>query len=148
MYNHISKTPTNNIVIGIFDFDSTGVSEIITLKKLFDKLDSNSEKFLLYKHKVKHNVFVMTLVTPNHRTNFTHKTQKDYCYLSTELLLLDSDIPNANRQYPTLFDRTVYTFSGNKVNFALAIESKKATTNFDGFKPTFEIIDRIIKTGS
>jgi hypothetical protein len=34
------------------------------------------------------------------------------------------------------------------VNFALAIESKKATTNFDGFKPTFEIIDRIIKTGS
>lgn len=148
MHNHISKTPTNNKVIGIFDFDSTGVCEIIALKKLFDKLDTNSEKFLLYRHKVKQNVFVMTLVTPNHRTNFTHKTQKDYCYLSTELLLLDSDIPNANRQYPTLFDRTVYTFSGNKENFASAIETKKTTTNFDGFKPTFEVIDRIIKTGS
>jgi len=148
MHNHISKTPTNNKVIGIFDFDSTGMSEIIALKRLFDKLDKNSEKFLLYRHKVKPNVFVMTLVTPNHRKQFTHKEQKDYCYLSTELLLLDSDIPNTNRKYPTLFDRTVYTFSGNKEIFASAIETKKTTTNFDGFKPTFEIIDRIIRTGS
>jgi hypothetical protein len=33
------------------------------------------------------------------------------------------------------------------VNFALSIETNKATTNFVGFKPTFEIIDRIITTG-
>jgi AAA15 family ATPase/GTPase len=147
MCNHISKTPTKNKVIGIFDFDSTGVSEIVALKNYFDKLDSNSEMFLLYRHKIKRNVFVMTLVTPNHRIKFIHKTQKDYCFLSTELLFLDDDIPSNNRKYPTLFDDSVYTFSGTRVNFALSIETNKATTNFVGFKPTFEIIDRIITTG-
>ena len=147
MCNHVSKTPTNNKVIGIFDFDSTGVSEIVALKNYFDKLDSNSEMFLLYRHKIKRNVFVMTLVTPNHRTNFTHKTQKDYCFLSTELLFLDADIPIPNRKYPTLFDKSVYTFLGNREKFVLSIETNKKTTNFIGFKPTFDIIDRIITTG-
>lgn len=148
MHNHISKTPTNNKVIGIFDFDSTGVSEIFALKKLFEKLDTISEQFLLYRHKTKLNVFVMSLVTPSHRTKFTHKTVKDYCHLSTELLLFDKDIPNANRQYPTLFDNTVYSFTGNKESFASLIETNKSTTNFDGFKPTFELIDRIRRNDS
>lgn len=145
MYNHISKTPINNTVIGIFDFDSTGVAEITTLKKQFDKQDVDSESFLLLRHKVKQNVFVMTLVTPNHRTDFTRKNQKDYCYLSTELLLQDVVIPNANRRFPTLYDNTVYTFTGNKENFADSIEAKNETINFEGFKPTFELIERIVR---
>jgi hypothetical protein len=148
MYNHVSKTPINNKVIGIFDYDSTGFREIIALRKIFDKLDVNSDKFLLYRHRIKLNVFVMSLVTPSHRANFTHKTEKDYCYLSTELLFLDTDIPSSNRQYPTPFDQTVYSFSGNKESFASIIEKNKATTNFDGFKPTFEIIERTIRVGS
>ena len=145
MYNHITKTPTNNKVIGIFDYDTMGYNEITALKGVFIKIDTASDNFLLYKHKTKNNVFVMTLVTPSHRLKFTHKTKKEYCYLSSELLLEDSIINDVNRQYPTLFDKTVYSFVGNKDSFANDIETKKATINFDGFKPTFDLIEKITK---
>lgn len=146
MFNHISKTPINNKVIGIFDFDTTGVNEILALKKLFNKKDTNSDYYHLYQHKTKDNVFVMTLVTPSHRSNFTNKIHKDYCYLSTELLLQDKDLPSNNKQYPTLFDKTVFSFSGNKDNFASNIEIKFEEINFDGFTPTFELINNILNS--
>jgi len=148
MYNHISKTPTNNKVIGIFDYDTMGFNEIISLKKVFNRLDIASDNFLLFQHKTKQNVYVMSLVTPNHRLDFTHKTKAEYCYLSTELLLQDLVIPLPNRHFLTLFDQRVFSFSGDKNSFADKIEKIKATVDFNGFKPTLEIIDRIIKTGS
>ena len=145
MYNHISKTPIENIVIGIFDYDTTGFSEIAALDKQFNRLDNLTDKFLLYRHKAKSNVFVMTLVTPAHRDEFTHKTKKEHCYLSTELLLDDTVIPKANKQYPTLFDTTVYCFTGDKNSFASKIELEKFSVSFDGFEPTFDLINRIVK---
>ena len=148
MYNHISKTPTNNIVIGIFDFDTTGFNEITGLNKIFTKLDSGNDNFLLYRHMMKNNVFVMTIATPSHRNNFTHKKQRDYCYLSTELLLDDNLIPADNRQYPTLFDHTVFSFKGDKERFASLVDSNKENVVFEGFRPTFDLIYKLISTNN
>lgn len=148
MFNHISKTPTNNFIIGVFDYDKTGVDEINALKKVFNKIDIATEAYLLYQHKSKPKVFVITLVTPAHRINFTHKTKPEYCYMSTELLLEDKEIHNSNRQYPSLFDQTVFGFSGNKNAFAEKITNNSTNINFEGFRPTFERIEKIIQTGS
>lgn len=148
MYNHISKTPINNTVIGIFDHDKTGVDEIKALNKAFTKISTNSDNFHLFRHKIKNNVFVITIVTPAHRIDFTHSTKPEYCYLSTELLFLNTEIHNNNRLYPTLFDKTVFSFTGDKTGFVETIKSNKANIDFNGFKPTFELIDRIIKTGT
>ena len=90
LYQHITKTPTNNIVIGIFDFDKTGVDEIKLLKKSFDQISTVTDYYFLFKHKSKKNVFAITLVTPTHRKNFTHSSKSEYCYLTSELLLMDS----------------------------------------------------------
>lgn len=144
MHNHISKTPTNNTVIGIFDYDTTGFNEIVSLKRQFNKIDLPNDKFLLYKHKAKNNVFVMTLVTPQHRENFTHKSTKEYCHLTTELLLEDSSILPLNRQYPSQFDTTVFGFKGDKSYFVTTIENNKKNIIFEGFRPTFELIRKII----
>jgi AAA15 family ATPase/GTPase len=148
MFNHISKTPTNNFIIGVFDYDKTGVNEINALKKVFNKIDIATESYLLYQHKTKPKVFVMTLVTPLHRKNFTHKTKSEYCYMSTELLLEDKEIHNSNRQYPSLFDQTVFGFSGSKNAFAAKIKNNSTNVNFEGFRPTFERIEKIIQTAS
>lgn len=144
LYNHISKIPTDNKVIGIFDFDKTGVDEIAALKKAYKQLDTISDNYFLFQHKTKNNVFAMTIVVPSHRTQFIHKPKSDYCYLSSELLLDDSVIGNENRQFPSLFDRTVFMFTGNKFSFANYITKNKSSTDFSGFEPTFKLIDKII----
>lgn len=144
MYNHISKTPTTNKVIGIFDYDKMGFDEIKALAKTFMKLDIPTDQFILYRHKTKSNVFVMTLVTPAHRNDFTHKTKSEYCYLSTELLLDDSAIFTVNKQYPTLFDKSVFSFTGDKNSFSKHIEENKSSIDFSGFKPTLDLLDSII----
>ncbi|MER0169754.1 MAG: hypothetical protein DU489_03945 [Nitrosomonas sp.] len=148
MLNHISKTPTNNTVIGIFDYDTTGFNEIAALRKQFNQKDKEIDKFLLYQHNTKKNIFVMTLVTPFHRDKFTNKTKADYCFLSTELLLEDKVIPVANKKFPTPFDETVFSFTGDKTSFANEIESKKNDVNFDGFRPTLELIKEIVGKAS
>ncbi len=145
MYNHISKTHTNNPIIGIFDFDKGGFDEIKALAKQFVRVDKTIDKFLLYQHRTKKNVFVLTLVTPPHRDNFTDKNIAEYCYLSTELLLEDQVIPVANRHFPTRFETSVFSFTGNKNLFANEIESKKTDLDFEGFRPTFELINKIVK---
>jgi AAA15 family ATPase/GTPase len=144
LFNHITKTPMNNKVIGIFDFDKTGVDEIKALKKAFNQIDSANDNFFLFQHKTKSNVYAMTIVAPSYRLNFIHKPKSDYCYLTSELLLQDTAIPNANKQYPTLFDKTVFMFSGDKVAFANSIELNKGSVDFTGFVPTFDLINRII----
>lgn len=86
----------------------------------------------------------MTLVTPEHRKVFFSKKYPQYCYITTELLLDDMVISNDNRKYPTLFDKTVFSFQGNKNAFAERIELNKETIDFKGFKPTFDLISKII----
>jgi hypothetical protein len=144
LFNHISKTPTINKVIGIFDFDKTGVDEIKALKKAFNQFDLINDMFFLFQHKTKLNIYAITIVAPSHRSDFIHKPKSDYCYLSSELLLQDSAIPNLNKQYPTLFDKRVYMFTGDKMAFANSVELNKSTIDFTGFKPTFDLINRII----
>lgn len=144
LFNHISKTPTENKVIGIFDFDKTGVDEIKALKKAFNQLDAVTDSYFLFQHKTKKNIFAMTIAAPIHRTDFIHKPKSDYCYLSSELLLQDSVISNANKQYPSLFDKRVFMFTGNKINFAKYVDSNKNVIDFTGFDPTFKLINKII----
>ena len=144
LFNHITKTPTNNKVIGIFDFDKTGVDEIKALKKAFNQRDSTSDKFFLFQHKTKLNIYAITIVAPLHRLDFIHKPKSAYCHLSSELLLQDSAIPNPNKQYPTLYDQRVYMFTGDKIAFANTVDLNKNNLDFTGFSPTFDLINRII----
>jgi hypothetical protein len=144
LFNHITKTPTTNIVIGIFDFDKTGVDEIKALRKAFNQVDSLADNFFLFQHKSKSNVYAITIVAPEHRSYFVAKYNSDYCYLSSELLLNDSAIPKANKSYPTQFDQTVYSFSGDKMCFANNIVRNGNSIDFTGFRPTFDLIYKII----
>ncbi len=143
LFNHISKMPTGNKVIAVFDADKTGIDELKALKKLFNQIDLATDNFHLFQHKTKPSVYAMSLVTPAHRIKFFNKAKSEYCFISTELLLLDTEIPVANRDYPTPFDTTVFKFSGAKSNFADSI-SKKKTIDFSGFKPTFVQIDKLL----
>lgn len=145
LYNHISKTPTDNKVIAVFDSDKTGIDELIDLKKTFNQLDSVTDNYYLFQHKTKPTVFAISLVPPIHRSNFFTKTKSDYCYISTELLLYDNVIPNPNKLYPTLFDRTVFSFSGDKTSFARKILKNSSQVDFSGFKPTFDLIEKILE---
>ncbi|WP_337941784.1 AAA family ATPase [Parabacteroides sp.] len=144
LINHISKISTDNTIIAVFDADFTGVNEIKALKKIFVEISNETEQYYLFQHKFKKNVYAMTLVTPEHRKVFFSKKYPQYCYITTELLLDDMVISNDNRKYPTLFDKTVFSFQGNKNAFAERIELNKETIDFKGFKPTFDLISKII----
>ncbi|RCH53627.1 hypothetical protein DJ568_16455 [Mucilaginibacter hurinus] len=105
-----------------------------------------SSGYILYQHKTKTNVYAMSLVTPDFRSNFTNKDRTEYCYLTTELLLQDHEIPKNNRFPPSPFDTTVYQFSGDKAKFVIAIESKVKNgdlIDFTGFYPTIDVIETI-----
>ena len=116
------------------------------LKKAFNQIDSTSDNFFLFQHKTKLNVFAITIVAPEHRLDFIHKPKSDYCYLSSELLLKDSSIPNANKHYPTRYEQRVFMFMGDKIAFANNVELNNSSIDFDGFIPTFDLINRIILT--
>jgi acyl CoA:acetate/3-ketoacid CoA transferase alpha subunit len=50
--------------------------------------------------------------------------------------------------YPTLYDKSVYQFSGKKITFAEKImerASKGETIDFSGFAETFKIINELIR---
>lgn len=138
--NHITKLGISNRVIAIFDGDKTGIDEILSLKHQFTRLNQGSDNYILFQHSTKKNVFAMTLVAPPHRTQFFNKLKSDYSYLSSELLLQDSEIPAPNRHPPTLFDDTVFSFSGNKASFAETIKANAATIDFSGFVPSLTLI--------
>lgn len=144
LYNHITKIPINNKVIAIFDADKTGIDELVALKRNFNHLDTGTDNYYLLQHKSKLNVFAMSLVPPMHRAQFFAKGKSNYCYVSTELLYEDIAIPNTNKYYPTLYDRTVFSFTGDKPSFADSISSNKATTDFSGFTPSFDLIEYIL----
>lgn len=144
---HINKMPTNNLLIGIFDFDTEGYNQLKSLKNQYQKINIDGfNHCIIYKHKTHPNFYAISLVTPEFRQKFTHDTHAQHCHLSTELLLNDNDIPIANRAYPTLFDTTVFGFTGKKVTFAEKISEKVfqgETIDFSGFKPTIDLINRI-----
>lgn len=149
MYEYIGKFPLSESVIGIFDYDIEGFNQ---LKGLLKK-GSYKSLSALYKYDhiyVKLNapkVFVMLLAPPDHRKNFYHKRDSQYCYVSTELLYKNEEIPTANRAYPTLYDKTVFSFRGDKARFLEKIQQKVKDRNnvdFSGFKKTFDLINKII----
>ena len=148
--NHINKMLTKNILIGIFDFDSKGFNQLKSLKKQYKKIHIDGfNKFIAYQHKVYANFYAISLVTPDFRSDFTNISHPQHCHLSTELLLRDSDIPAANRNYPTMFDNTVFGFTGKKKNFADKISEKISigeNVDFSGFKPTLDLIKKIKET--
>lgn len=145
--NHINKMPTENLLIGIFDFDTEGCNQINNLKSTYNKITIEGfDSCLIYQHKIHRNFFGISLVTPIFRSNFTHMTMKQHCHLSSEILLQDIEIPPANRSYPTLFDQTVFGFSGKKKKFSDKIAEKITTgqlVDFSGFAPTINLINKL-----
>jgi AAA15 family ATPase/GTPase len=151
LHNHITKTPIENKIIAIFDYDNEGFNEFKALKKsnIYTSftLDGITFKNVL-QHKDKKNVFAITLVPPPFRAIYVHPDHSNYCYLTTELLLDDSIIPVANKVYPTLFDKSVFSFHGKKVSFAQKINEKAVngdTIDFSGFNGTLELIKKLAK---
>ncbi|MBL3655848.1 ATP-binding protein [Fulvivirga sediminis] len=145
--NHINKMPTENLLIGVFDYDNEGFNQLKNLKSQYEKVNIDGfNEYVAYKHKAHTNFYAISLVTPAFRSNFTHAIHPQHCHLSTELLLQDTDIPTANRAYPTLFDNTVFGFTGKKKNFAEKISEKVDNgedIDFSGFKPTIDLIEKI-----
>jgi hypothetical protein len=145
LYNYIGEIDTANPIIGIFDFDEEGVSQIKGLKKIYDNISDTFGGNIVFRHRQKHNVYAIVLVPPDFRSKFVDFQKQVYSYLSKELLFQDSDIATSNRKYPTKYDRTVFSFKGNKHTFAERITANLTDHNFNGFKPTIDLIKNIIK---
>ena len=147
--NHIGKIPTENLIVGIFDYDTEGFNKIKGLKKHFKKEKFNGfENCKIYRHKKYLNIYAISLVTPDFRDEFTSHENAQHCFLSTELLFRDYEIPSSNRSYPTPHEKTIYNFSGNKTRFKDKILEKvndNEAIDFSGFKPTLDLIDEIHK---
>lgn len=151
IYNHIFKLALTNKMICIFDHDNEGKCQFNALAKKGDfkqiKLPSGYQ--YAYQDIKNTNVYIMLLPVPDHRTLFVNENSK-YCYLSTELLFKDNDIPKQNRDFPSLNDSSVFGFKGKKVNFAKSNQelSKSKDIDFDGFRNTFDVVDEICKCKS
>ena len=151
LHSHITKTPLENIIIAIFDYDNEGFNEFKALKKskLYISYISSGITFKnILQHKDRKNVFAITLVPPSFRQNYVHPDHSNYCFLTTELLLNDSLIPSSNKMYPTLYDKSVYSFTGKKVAFAEKIKDRFDTgesIDFSGFDLTIKLINELIK---
>ena len=147
--NHIGKIPTENLIVGIFDYDTEGFNKIKGLKKHFKKEKFNGfENCKIYRHKKYLNIYAISLVTPDFRDEFTSHENAQHCFLSTELLFRDYEIPSSNRSYPTPHEKTIYNFSGNKTRFKDKILEKvndNEAIDFSGFKPTLDLIYEIHK---
>lgn len=145
--NHINKMPTQNLLIGVFDYDTEGFNQLKGLKSQYQKVIINGfNGCIVYRHKIHPNFYAISIVTPAFRSNFTHSTLQQHCHLSTELLLQDGIIPTGNRASPTLFDNTVFGFAGNKKNFAQRIAERVENgenIDFSGFKPTIDLIEKL-----
>lgn len=145
--NHINKMPTNNLLVGIFDFDLEGFNQIKGLKGYYQNININGfTNCIVYKHKTHPNFYAISLVTPDFRSKFTDVDNRQYCHLSTELLLKDINIPTTNRLYPYLNDTSVFSFTGKKMRFAEKISEKIKNgeeIDFSGFLPTINLIEKI-----
>lgn len=145
LYSHIPKIGEildSKKIIAIFDNDKEGCEQFNKIENKYSNFYSKIElgKNIVLKHKT-YAVYVLKLVAPTFRDKFVHKEPK-YCYLSTELLLQDQDIPNSKRDYVPDTQPQKFSFKSDaKINFA----NKKAisATDFSGFKDTIDLIREI-----
>ena len=144
LYNHAGKFPTENLIIGVFDYDEKGLFEIKALGRVFDNISEEYNSRVVFRHKQKKNVFAITLVPPSDRTSFVDFEKGKYCYLSTELLLKDESIPIANREYPSRNDKSFFSFIGGKINFAETVRDS-ASSDDHGFNDTILLLEEILK---
>ncbi|WP_251624059.1 ATP-dependent nuclease [Odoribacter lunatus] len=141
--SHIPKINSmNKKIIAIFDNDEGGKKQYNKIKKDFStvyNIEMIGDKEVL-KHK-KYDVYVFCLQPPIFRKNFVNDEPK-YCYLSTELLLQDSNIPENKRAYVPHTSPVLFSFKNNadKLAFASSID---ADADYTGFNDTLEIIFKI-----
>ena len=129
-------------IIAIFDNDKEGAEQFDMLAKkctkFYDKQIINGIDVL--KHK-RYAVYIFKLIPPDYRHAFVHNEPK-YCYLSTELLLRDNEIPDPNRDIVPYTNPQLFSFKGNnKIGFANRINEED--TDFTGFRKTIDMIIRI-----
>lgn len=144
LYSHIPKIGEmldSRKIIAIFDNDTEGCVQFEKIRREYST--SYSEIDLDGNIILKHNnyaVYILKLIAPTFREKFVHCKSK-YCYLSTELLLQDSDIPDSNRDIVPDTNPPKFSFKSNKkVDFANRI---KPSTDFSGFKKTIDLIRKI-----
>jgi hypothetical protein len=148
LYNHATKIPDNKIVIGVFDFDKEGFDQFEALKNSFQEYMIDNMNFSnVFKHNNRHNIFAITLYPPDHRQNFVNYSNSKHCFITTEILLKNTEIPFSNRDYPSPNEREVFSFKGKKINFAKKIRDKyerEKNIDFEGFRGTFEVLNKIV----
>jgi AAA ATPase domain len=147
LLHHISKLSSQSKIVAIFDFDKEGFSQLKGLKKHFTQI-AEDRNCLVFKHNLQQNVYAITLVAPEFREKFIDKENADYCYLSTEMLLKDEHIPEENRYRPSPNEEILFSFCvGKKDSFANKVKTNSENVDFAGFKPTFELIEKLIQLG-
>jgi len=149
MYQYVGKMQSTSLIFGLFDYDEEGMKQIKSLVKIgnYNQYENDAGYKHIYKKEDCENIFVMLIVPPDHRVDFYDHENPDFCHVSTELLYMDKEIPEANRKYPSKFDNRIFGFKGNKVAFAkkirkFVLDGKKIDCS--GFSPTFKILDKII----
>ncbi len=145
LYSHIPKIGEmlgSRKIIAIFDNDKEGVDQFNKIAKEYSnsysiiEIDGNN----ILKHK-NYSVYILKLIAPTFRDKFVHKESK-YCYLSTELLLHDDNIPISNRDIiPDTLPQKFSFKSDKKIDFANKIAPD--STDFSGFKKTIDLIRKI-----
>lgn len=63
-------------------------------------------------------------------------------FLQNQVLKINEN----NRRWPSLYDKNVFGFKGNKNDFVNKIEQNKTSIDFSGFEPTLNLIDLILRT--
>lgn len=151
MYNHVGKGFLGNKIIAIFDNDFEGLNQLNGLMKSrlyerYNELPYNN----VYKHISETGIYALALQAPPFREEFVDIKLNRFCFVSTELLLEDADIPISNRAFPSKLDHSVFGFHGQKQKFAAKIAEKYASSEheevFEGFRSTFKLIDMLTKS--
>ena len=149
-FNFISKFGTSIPLIAIFDSDNQGICEFKALlnRNNYEKVNIKSGYQYVFQKKSTPNVIIMLLPIPDYRNNFFDFDDPSYSYVSTELMYKDHLIPPNNRKYPSKNDQSVFSFKGNKMNYANSITDKLSRSeevDFSGFSLMFNILDEIIE---
>ena len=141
--SHIPKISSiNKKIIAIFDNDTEGKNQYNKIKKDFSMI--YQPKMIGDKEVLKHqkdDVHIFCLQPPRFRENFINKEPK-YCYLSTELLLQDSNIPENKRDNIPHTSPPLFSFKNDadKVAFANDVANN---ADYSGFSNTLEMIFNI-----
>lgn len=141
---HVDRIPLRSPLFVFFDYDQEGVNQLNgAMKNDYEQL-TGITSHTVYKRKGK-NVFLTMIVPPPFRSTFVSLDRPDWCFLSTELLYPNTEIPVINRNvaFP---ESNIWCFSGKKVPFAERIKQRVEnghSIDFSGFTHTWDIIDKI-----